>query len=136
MLGLRGLLGLDRRDFVRRSAFVAPGERVFVWQGEAAAAWNGPCDVVLAHKRLGRMTDDLALAALRRAAENLAPGGRLVVLEPLGSRPRRPVAAYAQLAHAAFTEISLEVRRDWLRQPLLAMTCRRPAAALRRAVAA
>ncbi len=134
------MLGLARRGFVRRMAFAAPGERVFAWRGEPAAAWNGPFDMVFADGCLCRLPDDDVRAAFAHAAAVLAPGGRLVALEPLGGwfsgAAHRPVAAYAQLARSAFAEISLEVRRDGLRRPLLALTCRRPAAAFRLAAAA
>lgn len=105
-----------------------------------------PFDLVLAIGLLHHLDDDGARAALRVAARALAPGGRLLSLDP-GRAPGQPALArwlagrdrgahirapeaYGELARSAFDSVSVGVHHDLARVPYthVLVDCRDPRA--------
>jgi SAM-dependent methyltransferase len=135
--------------------YIAAAERRYGGRGtfvlaEATQAplenWRGDFDCLLMLGLLHHLDDDAALTLFRTAGSTLAPGGRIIAVDPTVSAETHPVGrylasrdrgrnvrspeGYEALARRAFDDVKLHLRHDLLRVPYshAILECSRPTA--------
>ena len=129
-------LGIDRNPDYIRQAKERYGDRARFLQADVSAEpsqIDGNFNVIIAIGLLHHLTDEQSIRLLAATQRHLAPGGRLLTIDPARTssqnwiakliinadrgRHVRSASQYEALARTTYDQVTVEVRTDLLRVP-------------------